>query len=278
MNDGNLEQTTKSGSTKGKLIEKPDEKDISLSSTLIRGLEILGCFQVDEGALTNAEIASRLGINKATVSRLCKTLISMRYLRRDPNGGFRLAPGILSLSYPVLTSMKWRQQAVGLMRDYADFAKGNASLAVFNGSHTVYIQTAGDISNFPHVPEVGMTMPVAETATGRALLSMLTEEELADKYLEIEQTYPGMLDRCAEKIARAMESCKKNGFCVAFGEWRPNIYAISAPVGRTTDGLCVTISCGIPAYRARKEEIENDLAPRLASVAENLRLFNIFGT
>jgi DNA-binding IclR family transcriptional regulator len=123
-----------------------------------------------------------------------------------------------------------------------------------------------------------MTMPVAETATGRSLLSMLSDQERAEKYIEIELAYPGALERCGDRIKRAIESCKERGFCVSFGEWRENIYAISAPVGRTSDGLDVTISCGIPAYRARKEEVENDLAPRLASVAQNLRLFNIFGT
>lgn len=257
---------------------KSQQKDSSLSSTLIRGLEILGCFQFAEEAMTNTQIAKQLGINKATVSRLCKTLIAQRYLRRDPNGGFRLAPGILSLSYPIISSMKWRRPAIGLMAEFADFAKGNASLAVFDGPDTVYIQTAGDITNFPHVPEMGMNMPVAETATGRSLLSMLSEQELADKYVEIEVAYPGSLDRCRERIERAIESCNSRGYCIAFGEWRENIYAMSAPVGRTSDGLCVTISCGIPSYRARKEDVENDLAPRLASVAENLRLFNIFGT
>ncbi|MFC4272574.1 helix-turn-helix domain-containing protein [Sneathiella chungangensis] len=259
-------------------LDKMEDRDSSLSSTLIRGLEILGCFQVGEQSLTNAQIAARVGINKATVSRLCKTLISMRYLRRDPNGGFRLAPGVLALSYPILSSMKWRQQAIGIMRDFADFAKGNAHLSVFNGPDAVYIQTAGDISNFPHVPEMGMTIPLADSATGRSLLSMLSEEERAEKFIEIELAYPGALARSGDRIEKGIKSCKERGFCASFGEWRANIYAISAPVGRTSDGLDVTISCGIPAYRARKEEVENDLGPRLASVAQNLRLFNIFGT
>jgi DNA-binding IclR family transcriptional regulator len=252
--------------------------DSSLSTTLIRGMEILGCFLDGEQTLTNAQIAARIGINKATVSRLCKTLIALHYLRRDPNGGFKLAPGLLALSYPILSNMKWRRQSVSMMQEYADFSKGNVSLAVFNGPDAVYIQTIGDITNFPHVPEMGMTVPVADSATGRSLLSLLSDEERADKYLEVESAYPGALKRCEERIEHAILSCKKHGFCTSYGEWRETIYAMSAPVGRTSDGLVVTISCGIPAYRARREEIESDLAPRLASVAENLRLFNIFGT
>ena len=51
------------------------------------------------------------------------------------------------------------------MQDFADFSKGNVSLAVFNGADAVYIQTVGDITNFPHVPEMGMTVPLADSAT-----------------------------------------------------------------------------------------------------------------
>ncbi|MDF2366706.1 IclR family transcriptional regulator [Sneathiella sp.] len=252
--------------------------DTSLSTTLIRGLDILACFLSGDQTLTNAQIAARIGINKATVSRLCKTLIALHYLRRDPNGGFKLAPGLLALSYPILSHMKWRRQAINLMQDYADFSKGNVSLAVFNGGDAVYIQTIGDITNFPHVPEMGMTVPVADSATGRSLLSLLSDEERAEKYLEVESAYPGAIERCEERINSAIENCHKHGFCTSYGEWRETIYAMSAPVGRTSDGLEVTLSCGIPAYRARREEIENDLAPRLAVAAENLRQFNIFGT
>ena len=38
-------------------------------------------FQRGAGALANAEIARRLGLNRPTVSRLCKTLVHLGYLR-----------------------------------------------------------------------------------------------------------------------------------------------------------------------------------------------------
>ena len=253
-----------------------DERDLSVSSTLTNGLNILGCFQSGAETLTNAEIASRLGLNKATVSRLCKTLVAQDYLRRNPTGGFRLAPKILTLSYPLLSSMTWRRRAVGLMTEVADIANGNASLSVFAGSDTVFIQTAGTPSDFPHIPEIGMTTPVPSSSTGRALLTMLTEEERADKLQEIRRTYPHHLKTHAAAIDEAAESCRERGFCTSFGDWRRTVFAASAPLGRTRDGLCVVMSCGVPTFRTSREEIERDLGPRLAAAAESLRLMEIF--
>lgn len=253
-----------------------EEKDLSVSSTLTNGLNILSGFQSGAEILTNAEIASRLGLNKATVSRLCKTLVAQNFLRRNPSGGFRLDPKILTLSYPVLSSMTWRQRAVGVMTEVAEIAKGNVSLSVLAGSDAVFIQTAGTPADFPHIPEIGMTTPVPSASNGRALLAMLSEEERARKLEEVRQVYPHLLKAHAAAVDRAIESCDKRGFCTSFGEWRETVFGASTPISRTKDGLCVSMSCGIPAFRTSRDEIENDLGPRLAAAAENLRLLEIF--
>ena len=260
-----------------------DSRDLSISTTLTRGLEILACFKFSgvtaaqaDIALSNAEIARRLGINKATVSRLCKTLIKERYLRRDSSGRFLLAPRILSLTYPLFASMKWRLGALGAMKEIAGIAKGSVSLSLFSGPDTVFVQTTGDPGNYPHVPEVGMTMPVPASSAGRALLSMLTTREYEDKCAEVSAAYPLAYEQLKPKIAQALDSCHERGFCVAFGDWRPDIYGVSAPVVRTSDGLVVALSCGVPAYRTDRDAFEQNIGPRIAAVAKNLRFIDSF--
>ena len=150
------------------------------------------------------------------------------------------------------------------------------TLAILVEPDAIYIQTAGKLSNFPSSPEIGMTMPLTETITGRVLLSMLSDSELREKYESIEKRYPGTLGQNKARINEAIKSCTETGYCYAFEEWHPNIYAISSPVARTIDGLDVCVSCGIPSYRARKEELIDDLAPRLAMIANELRNLSIF--
>ncbi len=254
----------------------PTEKDLSVSSTLTNGLNILSSFQSGAEILTNSEIASRLGLNKATVSRLCKTLVAQSYLRRNPSGGYRLDPKILTLSYPVLSSMSWRQRAARTMTEVAEISKGNVSLSVFAGPDTVFIQTAGTPGDFPHVPEIGMTTPVPSASNGRALLAMLTPEERAQKLEEVRRVYPHLLKAHAAAIDKAIESCAERGFCTSFGDWRETVFGASTPLGKTKDGLCVVMTCGIPTFRTSRQEIDNDLGPRLAAAAETLRLLEIF--
>lgn len=260
----------------GHLAATDEGADQALSSTLMKGLEILALYSDSEDRLSNSEIARRLGLNRATVSRLCKTLVHMGYLRRDPKGTFRLAPRILGLSYPVLAATRWRHRLVGAMREIAEMSAGNCTLAVLTGDQFVQVQTVGDPVSFPHVPEPGITGPLHRSASGRALLSLLEGQELYDKLAELRQTYPEEFAAQAELTAASIARCRSEGFCTSYGDWRPNIVALSTPLGETEDGLLVALSCGLPRFRAREDYVENDLGPRMAEAAKSIRMTGLF--
>jgi DNA-binding IclR family transcriptional regulator len=252
-------------------------RDGSVSTTLIRGLEVLSCFRTAGETLSNADIARRLGLNRPAVSRLCKTLISQGFIRRDKNGTFRLAPKILTLAYPVLAAARWRHSAAGLMRDVAEFTSGNVTLAVVSGGDFVSVQTAGEARNFPHVPEIGISGPLVASATGRALLSLLSGQEFSDTLALSRLAYPELFGRFASHTVASIERCRSDeGFCVSYGDWRPSIYAASAPLGFTEDGLPVTLTCALPSYRTRREDMEEDVGPRLHQAANTLRQMGLF--
>lgn len=247
------------------------QTDQALSSTLMRGLEILSLYSDREDHLSNSDIARRLDLNKATVSRLCKTLVHMGYLRRDAKGAFRLAPRILSLSYPILASTRWRHQLSGPMREIAEMSAGNVTLAVISGDCFVQVHTVGEPTSFPHVPEPGVSGPLHRSASGRALLALLQDDELTETLALVRSHNPADFAVHAEATAAAIARCRSQGFCTAYGDWRPNIAAISAPLGETEDGLRVALSCGIPRFRAKEDQMENDLGPRMAEAANSIR-------
>ena len=273
---------TRRGQTveKGKAVPDPvrrgEHQDPSLSSTLIRGIEILQCFDASNPALGNSEIARRVGLNRPTVSRLCKTLVHLGYLRRDARGAFRLAPKLLALNYPVLSAMPWRHDVVLPMRELAEMCSGNASLGVMSGDSFVHIQTAGSPPGWPYIPDIGQTGPLHRSALGWALLSMLPDREMEEKTAELKDLYREEFAAYADKCQAAIQRCRNDGFCVSYGDWRSSIVAAGAPLGRTEDGLSVAIACALPLYRAVSDYFENDLGPRLAQAAESIRLSGVF--
>lgn len=255
-----------------------ESEDVSLASTLMRGLAVLGCFQSGSETLGNAEIARQLNLNRTTVSRLCKTLVALDYLRADPSGRYRVAPNVLTLAYPLLAATRWRHEARPVMREIAEYANAAASIAVISGANFVVIQSEGHPSDFPHTPEIGITGPLMAAATGHALLSLLPDETLKDKLAELRDLAPDSFADFAVKTEAGIARCRREGFCAAYGDWRPAIHAASAPIGRTADGLVVTLSCSLPAYRARRDRLEDDIGPRLAAGAEILRSRSTFSS
>ncbi|MBL1419008.1 MAG: helix-turn-helix domain-containing protein [Alphaproteobacteria bacterium] len=259
-----------------KLFDAESSQDVSLSSTLIRGIEILQCFTSSDRALTNAEIARRLGFSRPTVSRLCKTLVHIGYLRRDTKGAFQLAPKMLALNYPVLSGMPWRYEVLGPIQELADMCGGAASICVMSVDSFVHVQTTGIPPAWPYIPDIGQTGPLHRSASGWSLLSMLRGQRYTDKIAQLNSLHPKEFSAFEEKTNAAISRCHKQGFCVSYGDWRPSLVATAAPLGITDDGLCVSIALGLPSYSAVPEHFETDLGPRIADAAEALRGSGVF--
>ncbi len=250
--------------------------DASLSSTLIRGIEILQCFSSTDKALSNAEIARRVGLKRPTVSRLCKTLAHLGYLSKSRKGGFRLTPELLSLIYPVLAAMPWRYEVQGPMRNLAELCSGNASIGVLSGDSFVHVQTAGIPPGWPHIPDIGQTGPLYRSALGWSLLSMLHGQEFSNKIDELRVRHSDEYADFEDTVNAAVQRCRKDGFCVSYGDWRPNLIAAGAPLGKTEEGQYVAIACALPRYSVMSDYFETDLGPRLAEAAESIRLSGTF--
>lgn len=248
----------------------------ALSTTLIRGLEVLQCFTDKDASLSNAELARRLDMNRPAVSRLCKTLLHVGYLRRDDNGAYRLAPNLLTLIYPLLTAMPWRHEATDMMEEVAQLTGGSMTLSIMSDDKFVQIKTVGVKDQYPHIPEIGLNGPLLRSSTGRALLSLLDDAALGEKLQQLDGLDAQVSDDSRELTRKGIARCKSEGFCVSYGEWRSNIVAAATPLGRTDDGLLVAMACGMPNYRVVEDKFETSIGPRLANVADALRAKGLF--
>ncbi|MEE3099299.1 MAG: helix-turn-helix domain-containing protein [Pseudomonadota bacterium] len=243
----------------------------AMSLTLVRGLRVLSAFRGVQEVLSNGELSSRLGLTRPTVSRLCNSLAHAGYLERVKTGSFRLGLGVLELAYPVLASMTFRQRALGPMRGFARIAGGAVSLATIRGPDLIYVQTIRPSETMPHLPEIGMTGPLVRSAIGRALLSMLTEEEFAAARAASDAAYPGMWEAREADIARSLAECHDRGYTVVTGDWRPGHYGAGAPVTRLAGGMCLAVNCGVPVHTVSDAEFLSQIAPKVRDTAAALR-------
>jgi DNA-binding IclR family transcriptional regulator len=248
-----------------------ERKDRLFVNALARGLDILRCFRAGETYLANAELASRTGIPKPTVSRFTHTLTKLGYLLlSESDGKYRLASGVLALGYSMLANMDVREIARPAMRELAEYSKGAVSIGIRDRLSMVYVESCRSSSRVALQLAVGSRIPLATTAIGRAVLAGLPQEErdyLLDHIrLADEENWP----RIKFGIEQAQRDIVERGFCLSVGELHSEIHAVGVPLIGVEQEKALAFNCGGPAFLLPREKLESDIGPRLVQLVRKV--------
>lgn len=210
---------------------------------LARGLSVLQAFGSSDDLLTNAAIASRARLPKATVTRLTYTLCKLGYLSRDPaGGGYRLDPHILTLGFPVLARLGVRELARPMMQTLAEQEGVTVSMGMRDGAHMIYVERVRSSAPVVLQQDIGTRIPIALTALGRAYLAGLLDAERAALLEELRVlSLPHDWPKVRRGVERELERYRREGYCFG-GGWDQEIIGVAVPLalpGRTL----LSVSC-----------------------------------
>ena len=247
------------------------EGDRQFATTLARGLEVLRCFTPLEPLLGNKEISVRTGLPKPTVSRLTYTLTKLGYLRHNMRlGKYQLGSAVLSIGYPLLASMNVRQVARPLLKELADYCNGSVSMGVRDRLSMVYVESSRSGNGITTLPDIGTSVPIAQSVIGRAFLYACTPPEREAVLNQMKVKEPETLRKYKAQIDKAVEDVRARGFCVSLGDLRRELHVVGVPMRRTVDGEIVAFNCSVPAFMLKKNQIEEDIGPRLVAMVRNI--------
>lgn len=246
--------------------------DRQFAYTLAKGLDVLRCFTPERGSLGNKELSEMTGMPKATVSRFTYTLVQLGYLRADKaSGRYTLAPAILTLAYPLLTGLGLRQLARPAMHDFANAVQGSVSLGYRDRLQMVYVETARARSVYSaNMAEVGMAHSLVASAIGRAYLCACTPNEREGLINEVRVKTPELWDRYKAAVEKSLLDYRRLGFCYSYGDLRPEIYAVAAPLPRDPNADIAVMNCVLQSYQVAHGELESNYGPRLLSLVGSL--------
>ncbi|MBO6827121.1 MAG: IclR family transcriptional regulator [Sneathiella sp.] len=249
------------------------EKDRHFVTSLARGLEVLRAFRPGEGAVGNAEIATRTGLPKSTVSRLTSTLVQLGYLiHREDQARYEPSPTVLSLGYTFLANSRLRLMAAPAMREMARNTGYSLALGARHKLNMLYVEAARGAKASTLVLEVGSYIPLANTAMGRAFLAGMQETE-RDFLLDSIKHHSGVeWPILKQGIEQALIDYEERGFCISIGEWQRATHAVGVPIRDRAKGDLMAINCGCSAYLATPEELIEELGPQLVSLARGVEI------
>lgn len=245
--------------------------DRQFSMNLARGLEVLRAFTATEPVLGNREISDRTGLPKPTVSRLTYTLTLLGYLSRDAAAQkYRLGSGVLSLSHPLLASMRVRQAARPLMEKLASMTGCTVNLGMRDRAEMVYLDTVRADSFNQYLPDIGSTRPLLASAMGRALILACppTERTAILNYLKVQDR--DYFDKHRASWEADQKLFTSHGFCHSRGDWQKDVHAVAVPIRMPQREQPVAMNCTLAAYRMPKDKLTREVAPLLLDAVRQL--------
>ncbi|QDP26787.1 IclR family transcriptional regulator [Bradyrhizobium cosmicum] len=247
--------------------------DAAFASTLAKGLVVLEAFKAGTTLLGNMELSTLTGIPRPTVARLTHTLAELGYLTYESERAkYRVGAHALRMAHPLLADMPFRQVARPMMQELAQSVRGTVSIGLLDGTSMIYVETArsGDVG--PHVPDIGMPIPVVMTAMGRAAAATLPPADSALLERRIEADDAELWSAFRDRFRAGIAQCTSRGFCTCWGEYMASIHAVAAPLFHTSETKrSFSINCGIPAFRLQPGQLESEIGPRIVALADSIR-------
>jgi IclR family transcriptional regulator, KDG regulon repressor len=215
--------------------------------SLERALQILCIFNTGRQALTLGQVADIAKLPKATVMRLCLTLIDYDFLRYDEQTKqYSLGLKLFELGSVVYSTFSL-QRIVGpyLTRLQLKLAK-TAFLGVLQADELVYIDKRDDPRNpIRFASHIGIRRPPYFGMLGQLLMAYLPESEvnrLLKKTPLVALTKRSIIDEAEFK--NRLKEIRKNQFFIDEEEAIDGIAGISAPVRDFTGNVIGAIGVG----------------------------------
>lgn len=125
-------------------------EDPSFGGLLAKGFALLRCFIDDPRPLGNGELAQRLQLPRATVSRICRTLFELGYLDWEPKlDKYFVSAQVLALGYPYMAGLQVRHLARPLMQALANQVEGAVSMGVAYQLDVTYLESCTHMEGTP---------------------------------------------------------------------------------------------------------------------------------
>ena len=218
----------------------------------LRALELIA----EAGQLGVTELGRRLGVHKATASRLVATLAERGMLERDPiTEKYRLGFGLIRLAGAAMASMDLVRIARPMLEDLADRTRETVNLGVLSGDAVVYIDQVTGTRSIVAVSWVGRRTPLHCTSNGKVLLANVGETERARLLAHPLERETRSTVTDPATLASQLEEIRRRGYATTMEELEEGLNAVAAPIRRADGEVVAALSVSGPAFRMRPVDL-----------------------
>lgn len=246
--------------------------DRYLVGGLVRGLQVLRCFDREHPTLSLGEVARLLGWRRTEPFRFLHTLESLGYLRRDPTTKrYELAPKVLEIGFAALSNLQLPELAQPYLERLRDRTDGSAHLGVFDGHEVIYIGRAASRAIIGSNIHVGSRLPAHATAIGKTLLAGKPDAFVRDWLAQaplVSYTATTLAD--TDAFLADLAQIRLRGYAVSNQEFHSGVSSVAAPVRSASGDAIAAINVSAPSAIFTEAVLAQTVIPAVCETAAEL--------
>lgn len=237
---------------------------------LAKGLQLLAAFE-HAAALGNGELAELTGLPKATVSRLCGTLVTLGYLERDAHSRkYVVGARVLGLGATLERDARVQRMASPPMQQFARAYGLNVALGTRDGTHVLLLEVARPPRDRLQVSrEVGSHVPLASTSLGLACLVALPVGERARVIELLRRSHRGDWTRVRQRVERAHAERARQRFVVLQQSREVGVSGVAVPLV-VDRGRSFAFAAVGPTQELPRPRLTQIVGPALADLVDGI--------
>lgn len=228
-----------------------------------RIFSVLDAFTPDEPKLTLQEISDRIALSKATTFRLVNSLYDAGYLVRLDDQRYCLSMKLIKLAGVVASGLSIRDIARPILIDIGNKTGETISLNTAIGFDRVCIDVVESSSRLMHIVNLGEHAPLFYGATGKMLLSCLSQAEQT----AVLQTLPADFGLTLDELKAELQKIRAQRYVITKSERVIGSLAISVAIFDINDYGKYVVTLTGPEERM-KVRLEENLALMLNAQRE----------
>jgi len=260
--------------------DAPSERDPAPAVT--RSIRILGLLAEGHGRpIALSDIARAIGAAKSSTSNLCTVLEENGLIQRR-DGGYVLGRRTVELGGAYIASFDQVREFYRLAAESPLLSHELMQIAVLDGTEVLYLARHEGRAPLRLTASIGDRFPAAPTAVGNALLSLLSPDEVAARFVGPD-AFPHRTDRSTSSLAqlqRKLDLVRERGYALDEGEVHPGVVGVARVIpprasGETSLAMGVSLIEPTPAHR---DSIIAELGLAVAQLSNPLLIGSDVGT
>lgn len=244
--------------------------DINGTEAAARVADVLLLFTDGPESLGVSAIARQLGLSKAVVHRILRTLTDRGLLAADPvSRGYRLGPASAALGARALRESKLRTVAMPVLRELQRATDETTTISARVPDGRVYLDQVESAQEIKMTVEVGRRFPLHAASSSTCILAFLPPHEqeavLAGELAAMTSRTVTDVDALRARLAEV----RAVGYAHSIGERQSGAASVAAPVFGFDGTVIGAISVCGPADRVDDAARER-FAPLLCDAADRV--------